>query len=198
LAIKLRFKVGSQDDPPGKEGLASLTASLLSEGGSETLPYDRLLEKLFPLAASIDASVDKEMTVFSGVVHKDNVDAFLALFTDTLLHPGFRKEDFDRLHDLTISGIAKVLPYSSDEELGKATLTARVFDGTPYGHLVDGTVAGLKSITLDDVKAFYRGHFTRENVVLGLGGAYADSLPQRLGAELGSLPSARPAAAPAP
>ena len=62
-----------------------------------------------------------------------------------------------------INAIENTLRYSSDEELGKATLHEAVFRGTPYAHLSDGTVAGLRAITLDDVRAFYRQHYTRDN-----------------------------------
>jgi len=198
VAFNLWFKVGSQDDPPGKEGLAALTGAMLSDGGTKKLSYDQILERLFPIAGNYTVRVDKEMTVASGLVHRDNVGPFYALFTDAILSPGFRVEDFERLRDQAVTGIEKDLRYSSDEELGKATLTSRVYAGTPYAHLTDGAVKSLKSITLDDVKAFYAKHFTRDNVVVGLGGAYPPTLPSRLQADLGRLAEGKPPAAPAP
>jgi zinc protease len=198
VAFKLWFPVGSQDDPPGKEGLAALVGAMISEGGTERLPYDKILEALFPLAAGYSASVDKEMTVVSGAVHKDNVERYTELLVDAITRPGFRKDDFERLRDQAISGIENELRFSSDEELAKATLDEKIFAGTPYGHLDSGSVASLKSITLDDVKAFAKAHFTRDSVVLGVGGGYAKMLPDKLAAELGRLPAGKPEAIPAP
>ena len=60
VAFKLWFQVGSQDDPRGKEGLAALTAAMVSDAGTERQAYDEILAKLFPLAAAYWASVDKE------------------------------------------------------------------------------------------------------------------------------------------
>jgi len=100
------------------------------------------------------------------------------------------------LRDRAITGIEKQLRYSSDEELGKATLSTRIFAGTPYGHLDDGSVAALKAITLDDVKAFFAKHYTRENVVVGIGGAYADALPASVQSDVAKLPEGRPATTP--
>jgi zinc protease len=200
VAFKLWFKVGSQDDPPGKEGLASLTAAMMSEGATERLSYDQILEALFPLAAGYSVDVDKEMTVASGVVHRDKVDAFYGLFLDAILRPAFKQEDFERLRDSAVTSIEKSLRYSSDEELGKATLVADVFRGTPYAHLTDGHVASLKAITLQEVKDFHREHFTRDNLVIGLGGAYPETLTARLQADLARLPEGKPdqAAKPVP
>jgi zinc protease len=198
VVFKLWFKTGSQNDPPGKEGLAALTAALLCEGGTKEFSYEQILEELFPLAASYGASVDKEMTVVTGLVHREAVERFYPLFLDTLLNPGFRQEDFDRLKSRTIDTLEKELRYSSDEELGKAALYGAVFVGTPYEHIDLGTVAGLRAITLVDVKSFYAGQYSRENVVIGLGGAYEPGLLDRLVADLQRLPKARPETIPSP
>ena len=105
--------------------------------------YDQILAELFPLAAGYSVSVDKEMTVVTGSVHRDKAAEFYALFSDALLAPGFRPEDFERLKDQSVNALEKSLRFSSDEELGKAALTARVFRGTRYAHPDLGTVQGL-------------------------------------------------------
>ncbi|HXP62785.1 MAG TPA: pitrilysin family protein, partial [Dongiaceae bacterium] len=198
VVVKLWFRVGSQDDPKGKEGLAALTASLLTEGGTRDHPYSEVLEQLYPLAASYQDSVDKEMTVISGVVYRDAAPRFVQILAETLLQPGFREEDFQRLKSRTLATLEKTLRYSSDEELGKAVLYERVLAGTPCQHLSLGTVASLKSMTLDDVRQFYASHFTRENVTLALSGAYDQELEKTLQASLARLPSGQPAPVAAP
>ncbi len=200
VAFAVWFQVGAQDDPPGKEGLAELTGSMLSEGGTQSRTYDQILERLFPLAAGYGVSVDKEMTVVHGSVHKDELDRFRELFVDAVVRPGFRAEDFERLRDQAVSAIEKGLRYSSDEELGKAALHTTVFAGTPYGHHGGGAVESLRSITLADVEAFWREHFTAQNAVLALGGAYPADLPEAMAADLAALPAGapRPVAAPRP
>ncbi|MCK6446066.1 MAG: insulinase family protein [Planctomycetes bacterium] len=198
VSFKIWFKVGSQNDPDGKEGLAALVGSMLSEGGTKSKGYDVILNELFPLAAGYGASVDKEMTVVSGEVHRDNVDAFYSIFSDVLTQPGFREDDFARIKDSMISTLETQLRYSSDEELGKATLYGTVFAGTPYEHLELGTVESLKAITLDDVRDFWKRHYTAENVVIGLGGSYSPELVERLNRDLARLGPGKPEAVPAP
>jgi zinc protease len=194
VAFSIWFQVGTQNDPPGKEGLAQLTGSMIGEGGTQSRSYDEILERLFPLAASYGVSVDKEMTVVSGTVHRDKLDLFRELFVDALVHPGFRPEDFERLRDQAVSSIEKGLRYSSDEELGKAALYWSVFEGTPYGHYDGGAVESLRSLTVEDVESFWRTHFTAENAVVGLGGSYPEDLPAALTADLAELPAGRPVA----
>ncbi|TAJ19220.1 MAG: insulinase family protein [Planctomycetota bacterium] len=200
VAFRLWFKVGSQNDPIGKEGLAALTAAMLTEGGTRASSYDEILAKLYPLAARYGSNVDREMTIVTGRAHRDAVAMFYPLFTSAVLAPGFREDDFRRLRDQFVSAIENDLRFSSDEELGKATLYEQVYRGSGYAHLDIGTVQSLKSITLDDVKAFYAAHFTRDGVVMGLGGAFEPALAQRLEADLAKLPAgaAPTPAAPAP
>jgi Predicted Zn-dependent peptidases len=97
IHFKIWFNVGSKDDPKGKEGLAYLTAAMLNEGGTKNLTYSEIIDKLYPFAAGYRASVSKENTVYSGSVHKDNLNEYLEIFLDQLLNPGFREEDFNRL-----------------------------------------------------------------------------------------------------
>jgi zinc protease len=77
---------------------------------------------------------------------------------------------------------------NNEEELGKEWLQNRLFEGTPYGHAVLGTVAGLGSITLDDVKAFAKQHYTRGNLEVGVNGGVSDEVLKELSAALGKLP----------
>lgn len=193
MAFKCWIEAGSQNDPPGKEGLAALTAAMISEGGTKELRYDQILEMLFPLAAGFGGSVDKEMTVFSAVSHRDHATKVGSLFSGILTNPGFRKEDFERLRDRAVNAIEKALRYSSDEELAKAVLYHDIFDGTPYASLTDGTVAGLKSITLEDVIKFYKQYYTKDNIHLAAGGTGAMASLALVRGDFSKLPSGNPA-----
>ncbi|TAL67000.1 MAG: insulinase family protein [Bacteroidetes bacterium] len=187
VSFRIWFKAGSQNDPKGKEGLAQLTASMLVSAGTQTNSYEDILDKLYPMASGYDAKVDKEMTVISGRTHKDNLKDYTTLFTEAILKPAFKEEDFNRIKEEILNYIEKELSYSSDEELGKAALYNFVFEGTPYGHITDGTVESVKSITLDDVKQFYKKYYTKDNLVIGLGGGYDDEFLTSFETELNKL-----------
>ena len=170
---------------------------MLSDAATEARSLDEILAALYPLAASYGMRVDVERSTLTGRVHRDNLDAYLELFTDAFLHPRFDPEDFERVRSDAVNAIENTLRFSSDEELGKAALREFVFRGTPYAHPSEGTVAGLRAITLDDVRAFYKRHYTRANVLLGLGGGFDDGLAARMTAAIAELPAGDKAAAPA-
>jgi zinc protease len=193
VAFRIMFKAGSQNDPAGKEGLASLTASLISDGGTAVNSYEQILKKLYPLAAGYGVTLDKEMTVVTGRVHKDNAAIYTDLLTQAITQPAFAEADFERIKNDVLNYLDRTLRYSNDEAFGKQMLYDAIFAGTPYGHPDAGLPASVRSITLDDVKNFYRAHYTTGNLVLGIGGSYDQALLDRVKTALSTLPSTAPA-----
>ncbi len=192
LRFKLLFETGSADDPEGKEGLAELAAAMIAEAGSKRRRIDEINELLFPMAASFDAQVDREMTIFTGVTHRDNAERFLGIVLEQLTEPGLREDDFRRLKAMQLNALVQDLRSSNEEELGKERLQETVFAGTPYGHPTLGTVAGIEAITLDDVREYQQRFFTRGRLRLGVAGGYEDGFVARLQAELAKLPEGDP------
>ncbi|MFN7988721.1 MAG: pitrilysin family protein [Thermoanaerobaculia bacterium] len=189
VTFQLLFAAGSAHDPKGKEGLAALTASMVAEAGSKETAIDEIRKALFPMAASFSTQVDREMTVFTGSVHRDNGGAYLDTVLPQLLEPGFREEDFRRLKDAQRNALAQDLVANNDEELGKERLQSVVFAGTPYAHPSLGTLAGIDAITLDDVKAFWKAAYTRAALTVGLAGDVPADMKARLLGRLGLLPA---------
>jgi zinc protease len=192
VSFRLWFQVGSQDDPPGKEGLAAVTAAMLTEGATRANTYEQILDKLFPLAAGYSGQASDEMTVISGRVHRDNLERFYPLLVDAVCRPAFEQSDLDRIRSAMLNHLENSLRYSNDEALSRAVLhydsaliTGRqMLYGVPFG-----TIASLRSITIDDVKTFYRKNYTRANLVVGLGGGYDAALLKRLNHDLSALPA---------
>jgi zinc protease len=189
IVFRIMFTTGAAFDPAGKEGLASLTAAMLGEGGSRAMTYQQIVEAMYPMASSVDWQVDKEMTVFSGTTHVDNLDRFYALLEDMLLDPGFRQDDFTRVRDDAVNFLRVSLRESNDEELGKEYLYNVIYAGHPYGHHNRGTIGSLQTVTLDDVRGFYRDHYTKANLVIGLAGGYPNGFSQKVEADFAKLPS---------
>ena len=188
VTFRIVFTTGSAADPAGQEGIAALTAQMISDSGTKALTYKQLTEALYPMAAGVGAQVDKEMTTFSGATHVDNLDAYYHLLHDLLLDPGWRPEDFRRVKDDLVNNIKVGLRGNNDEELGKEVIYETLYAGTPYGHFNGGTVSALEKLTLDDVKAFYKGHYTQSQLILGLAGGYSPAFLAKVKKDFSALP----------
>lgn len=189
VTFRIVFMTGAASDPKGKEGVAALTAAMLAEGGTRTLTYEQIVEAMYPLATSFSSQIDKEMTVFTGTTHADNLDKYYGLISQMLLDPGFRADDFTRLKSDATNFLKVSLRENNDEELGKEYLYNVIYDGHPYEHQNLGTISSLEKLTPDDVRDFYKANYTRGNMVLGLAGGYPKGLPERVEADFAKLPA---------
>jgi zinc protease len=191
--FRIQFMTGAASDSPGKEGLAALTAAMLAQGGSRSMTYEQLVTAVYPMGVSapLGWQIDKEMTVFTGTSHVDNLDRYYGLIRDMLLDPGFRQEDFKRLRDDAINFLKVSLRQSNDEELGKEYLYNLIYAGHPYAHHNMGRLGTLEKLTLDDVRQFYRDHYTQANLVIGLAGGFPENFPKRLEADFSKLPAGK-------
>lgn len=183
ISFRLLFNVGSASDPKGKEGVAALTASMISDAGSKAMTYEQIVQAMYPMATGFGSQVDKEVTVFVGTTHSDNLQKYYGIISGMLLDPGWREEDFRRLREDAINFLKVNLRGNNDEELGKEALYNLIYEGHPYGHENIGTVESLEKLTLDDVKKFYRDNYTASNFVVGLAGGYPKGFDAKIEAD---------------
>ena len=189
IDINFLFYTGAAADPVGKKGVAALTASMLTRGGSQTLSYKDIQKGLYPLAGSFSSQLDKEMMSFTGRVHKDNASQWYQLISEQLLNPGWREDDFKRLKKELIDGIKSGIKSSNDEELGKEVLYSELYQGHVYENFNSGDLSDLAALTLEDVKAFYHSQLTQAKLNVGITGAMPTALKAQLLTDLTVLPA---------
>ncbi|HYE32551.1 MAG TPA: pitrilysin family protein [Methylomirabilota bacterium] len=180
---------GAADDPKGQEGVAALTAAMLAEGGTKKLTYEEIVKRMYPMATSFGWQIDKEMTVFTGSTHVDNLDKYYALIREMLLEPGFRDEDFQRLKSDAMNFLKVSLREGNDEELGKERLYGLIYKDHPYGHHNMGKVSSLEKLTLEQVRAFYAKQYTSGSFWIGLAGNLPAGFAEKIRTDFGKLPS---------
>jgi zinc protease len=192
VTFRILFMTGAASDPKGKEGVAALTAAMLAEGGSRAMSYEQIVEAMYPMAAGFGWQIDKEMTVFSGTTHLDNLEKYYSIVSGMLLDPGFREDDFTRLRTNAVNFLRTSLREGNDEELGKEYLYNIIYARHPYEHHNMGRIGALERLTLEDVRAFYRQNYTRANAVLGLAGGYPSDFVARVEKDFERLPAGQP------
>jgi zinc protease len=189
-AIRIMVRAGSADDAPGREGTANLVAEMLIEGGfgdpKDPVTKEKVAEITRPWgeAATPSVRVDKQSTTFMMRVPADALPRFIAQVLRPMMNrPLWLPVEIDRLRRETLVEIESNLRLEQQELLGLLTLDNYVLEGTPLQTLSVGTVQGLKAITRKDLEAFYRAHYHRGNIVVGITagtGAAADSVAAAL------------------
>ncbi|MGV3685838.1 MAG: M16 family metallopeptidase [Daejeonella sp.] len=156
FSIKGGHKLEAKD--PGKAGIASLTAAMLNEG-SEKYSSEEISSQLEKLGSSISFYSGADRLNISVQSLTKNLDATLALLEERMLHPRFDPADFDRIKKQTIESIAN---QSTQANVVASNVYSRLLygDGNIMAIPNIGTTASVGSITLDDVKKFYRDNFS--------------------------------------
>jgi zinc protease len=175
IEVRIMVKAGSMHDPVGKEGLASITADALLEGGFG--PSDAVVTKeelarrtsAWGGAANPSVSAGKETTTFSMVIPRDVLDRYVTeILRPLFASPRFDADEIARLKNESSTYLSSALRYTQTEMVGLEALDNYVFAGTPRGHAVSGTVQGLAAIEPADVRGFFNAHYRPGNMIVGV------------------------------
>ncbi len=138
-----------------KAGIADLTAELMRQGGAGRFSGPELADRIDALGADLSANTSADSVNFRIAVTTDKLDAALEVISSVLLKPRFDGKEFDKLKARELDRV-KQAQKSNGGWLARSALYRDLFGaGHPYAE-VDATEQTLTSITLADVKAFYK------------------------------------------
>ncbi|HEX5601688.1 MAG TPA: pitrilysin family protein [Pyrinomonadaceae bacterium] len=156
ISFQITFLGGSnQFEPEGKRGVASMTASMLSEG-TTTKNGDQLSDALQLLGTGISSGIGGEEGSLGFVSTTKNFEATLAILADEMLNSTFPADALDRLRGRTLVNLTQ----AKDQPV---VVGAQVFNkilygnAHPYGQRT--TETSVKAITRDDVIAFAKTYY---------------------------------------
>jgi zinc protease len=177
LSAELTTRAGGETNPPGKAGLASLTAGTMGDA-TATRDLTKLAEDEERIGARIGVASSMDSANASMTVTTNNADAGFELLSDIILHPAFHQEDLDRRQKQRLVAIAQ--EGDSPAAIASRVGPMLVYGNQPYGTSPNGTAESVKSITHDDVTAFYAAHFGPANSALALAGDITEAEAHRL------------------
>ncbi len=167
VTARLVLLSGSEADPPGRGGLASLVAGLLNKGTRQRSASAQAREAE-SLGGTLDTSAEWDASDLSITVAAPMLDAALALVSDAALHPTFAQIELDRLRAQTLDGLK--VAYTQPGTLAQLAAERLRYGDGPYGHPASGTPASLARVTRSDLLAFHRDRFRPDNAALVLTG----------------------------
>ncbi len=167
VVMQILVDAGARRDPHGKEGLASLTSDLLTEG-TKTRSASRISEAADFIGATLDTSADNDYAAFSLAVLSKDLDTGLDLLSDILLHPTFPDAEVARRREAALANMK-----ASEDDPGQVAHRAflkALFGDEPYGHPVIGTPEAVRSLTRRDLISFYGAHYRPERAIITVAG----------------------------
>jgi len=180
-------KTGSAADPPGEEGLASITAQLLRKGTQKRTAQQFAADADFT-GGSVEAGAGADFSTASGEFLNKDLARGLDLFSDALMHPVFPQPEVDKLLAQSLDGVRA----AKDEP--RAVLgtyyDAYLLNGNGYGRPSDGDEISLTMIHRDVIVKFYESYYVPGNIILAVAGDFqAAEMKKNLEDVFGQWPS---------
>jgi zinc protease len=187
IALDFAFKGGSAQDPPEKAGLATIMASLLDEGAGD-IDSKTFHERVEAKAIELNFTATRDYMSGSMRTLTENRDEAAGLLKLALTAPRFDTEDVERIREQALSGLRRAT--TSPNELASERWWATAFPGHPYGLPQRGTLTSVPAITVDDLKAFTKKVFARDNLKVAIvGNVDAATAGALIDNVFGSLPA---------
>jgi zinc protease len=203
IAAQLLLGGGGAAESEAEAGLASLTASLITQG-TATRSAVEIAQTIDGLGARIDASSGYDATVIAVSATTPIFPAAFALFDEIVRRPAFAADEVERVREKAIGDLA--LTYSNPSALARLVAQRVAYAAAPYGHPLAGTAETLATIDRERTAAFHARFVRPDNATLIVGGdiAVEDAfalVERQFGdwhAPSAALPVPIPFAAPAP
>lgn len=205
IDLNIDFDAGSRYDPPGKSGLALLTAGLLDAGaaaatGRPGLTEAQIADRFADVGAMEATSAGRDaatvtMRTLSSAAERDAAVNTVAQF---LQHPTFPDAVLKREAARLSSAIAE--SDTKPEAIAEKAFRHAIYGSHPYG--VSPTVASVNAIKREDLLRFYRDMYSPKRAVVTIVGDIDRAQAEKLVASLtdampaGVTPPAMPAVAP--
>lgn len=201
LSMAYDFRGGAALDPPGKSGLASMTADMLDEGAGD-LDSQAFQGKLDDLAIKMGFRVGQDSLHGDLRTVTANRDMAFSMLGLALTKPRFDADSIERVRGQTLAILER--EQQQPPAVAERALMALLFPSHPYGRREGGDQDSIKSFTRDDMVAWVGRRLGRDVLTIAVVG---DITPAQLAplldstfgalpakAEPGNLPDVAPAA----
>ncbi|HYR29454.1 MAG TPA: pitrilysin family protein, partial [Thermoanaerobaculia bacterium] len=143
VAARLMFKAGAAADPAGKDGLAQLTATVLTQG-TKNRTAEQIARGVEALGATLSASAGWDSTSIDLSVMSSNLAKSMEFAADVARNATFAKDEFDREQGQAVDALQ--LEMNEPRFLAGIVASRLIFGEGPYGHNLGGTPGSLGKI----------------------------------------------------
>jgi zinc protease len=178
VVVQIMLDAGSRRDPQGKEGLAGLTADLLTEG-TKTRSASQISEAVDFIGASLGSAADTDNATLNLTSLSKDLDSGLDVLADVLLHATFPGAEVTRRREATLASLQ-----AEEDEPGRVAnrrFLSLLFGNEPYGHPIIGTATSVRKLSRADLLKFYESNYGPDNAIISVAGDVStDAMVERL------------------
>ena len=167
VSVRLLVRAGAAQDPKGKGGVATLTASLLDQGTTTKSAF-QIADQIDSIGGGLGTGAGSDLSFVNVVVMKDSFGVAMDLLADVVRNPAFSEDEIDRQRQQAVSGLQ--VSQNDPDYLASVVFDRLVYGFHPYGLPNSGTAESLVSITREDLQEFHKRYFVPNNMILAIVG----------------------------
>ncbi|MEO6149813.1 MAG: pitrilysin family protein, partial [Mucilaginibacter sp.] len=165
--VNILYDVGARDEDPARTGFAHLFEHLMF-GGSVNIPsYDEPLQRV---GGENNAFTSNDLTNYYITLPSANIETAFWLESDRMLSLAFSEKSLEVQRNVVIEEFKQRY---LNQPYGDVWLKLRpmVYKNHPYRWATIGEkIAHISEAKMEDVKAFFKKHYTPKNAIMVVGG----------------------------
>lgn len=167
VAVNVLYKVGSKDEHAHKTGITHLLEHLMFGGSKHIVDFDSIIQMA---GGENNAFTNSDITNYYDLLPKENLEIALWVESDRMSNLKFRQRVLNTQKKVVIEEFKETClnePYGDlYHHLGPMA-----YQNHPYQWPTIGKeIAHIESVKMDDVKQFFRRHYSPDNAILVLAG----------------------------
>ncbi|CAN5200594.1 pitrilysin family protein [soil metagenome] len=168
-SVAILVGVGSRHEDDARAGLSHLLEHLVFKGTRGHPAAGMLSQRVEGVGGSVNASTDRELTVFSSKVPAERTDVALDAVSELALHPLLRGGDLRSEKPVIVDEIRMYVDSPSDHIF--TIFDEMLYGKHPLGREIAGTIGSVRRATHAGVVGHWRSAYRPEAMVLAVAGA---------------------------
>ncbi len=168
-SVVLIVPVGSRHEDDAHAGLSHFLEHLVFKGTRGHPDAGSLSQLVEGIGGSVNASTDRELTIFSAKVPAEHVGVALEAVSELALRPLLRSRDLVAEKPIIVDEIRMYVDSPSDHVF--TLFDEMLYAGHPLGREIAGTVGSVRRASHRAVVGHWRGAYRTRGMVLAVAGA---------------------------
>ncbi|HUF07298.1 MAG TPA: pitrilysin family protein [Candidatus Binatia bacterium] len=167
--VAIFVPVGSRHEDEAHAGLSHFLEHLVFKGTRDHPEAGELSQLVEGVGGSLNASTDRELTVFSAKVPAERSDVALHAVSELALHPLLRRTDLVAEKPVIVDEIRMYVDSPSDHIF--TIFDELLYGRHPLGREIAGTIGSVRRATHAGVVGHWRAGYRPSGLVLAVAGA---------------------------
>ncbi len=167
VALGYWIRSGVVNEPLRLQGASHFLEHLIFKG-TATRNAREISESFDRIGGEVNAYTAKEYTCFYFRVVDEHMPQAVEIITDMICHARLDQDDLSKERNVILEELG--MYEDSPDDYVHDLLAQAIWPEHPLGRSILGTRATLKELGVDDLRQYYRQHYTADNMVIAAAG----------------------------